>query len=181
MTTQRWPIAWLLTDERMGAALEPAIASAVRKGAGILVRHHNSPPPERRRLCERILSLGGVLGLARDVGMARDLGAAFVHNPKGKAGDLPYSLAVHDAEEAQAAARTAASLVFISPVFATRSHPGAAPLGLEGALALAALARKPAVALGGMDAVRGAALMEQGFAGWAGIDCWLPAGLKNAP
>ena len=64
-----------------------------------------------------------------------------------------------------------ASLVFVSPVFATRSHPGAPALGLDRAKRLAEAAGAPAIALGGMNARRFAEL--EGLYGWAGIDAWL--------
>ena len=62
-------------------------------------------------------------------------------------------------------------LVFLSPVYATRSHPGAEPLGPDGFAALAAATALPAVALGGMNAERAKGL--SGAYGWAGIDAWL--------
>jgi thiamine-phosphate pyrophosphorylase len=65
-------------------------------------------------------------------------------------------------------------MVFVSPVFPTRSHPDEAVLGEAGALALALMTRKPAIALGGMDAEAGERLMRLGWAGWAAIDAWLP-------
>ena len=68
--------------------------------------------------------------------------------------------------------RAGARLVFVSPVFATRSHPGARALG---PLRAAAIARGLPVlwmALGGMDAGRFRRLSGLGFHGWAAIDAW---------
>ena len=100
-----------------------------------------------------------------------DVGAAMVHNPADDAGDLLVSRSVHSRGEALAA--RGADLVFVSPVFASASHPGGAVLGMEAALALAQLAGAPAIALGGMDQERGEAAMAAGFHGWAAIDAWL--------
>ena len=113
-----------------------------------------------------------MLAVARDVELAEELGAALVHNPE-RPTDLPFSLSVHDAAEALTALHSKAALVFVSPVFPTSSHPGAPALGEAAALALASMTRKPAIALGGMDAARGERLMKLGWAGWAGIDGWL--------
>lgn len=173
MATQRWPVAWLLTDERMGEALGDAMARAAAAGAGILVRHHRSTQAERRLLAKKAQALGAPLALARTTDMARELGALFVHNPEGFTSDMPFSLSVHDEEEATHAAASGAALVFVSPIHATRSHPGSLPLGEERALALLGLAGCPGVALGGMNEDRGAALMRRGFHGWAAIDAWL--------
>ena len=65
-----------------------------------------------------------------------------------------------------------AALGIVSPVFATRSHPGQEPLGIEAAIALARAFDGPAIALGGMNAERFAPL-KGAFHGWAGIDAWL--------
>jgi GTP cyclohydrolase II len=75
-----------------------------------------------------------------------------------------------DAAEVALADRAGADGMFLSPVFPTRSHPGAACLGAEGFHALAAQAKCPVIALGGMDPVRAA---ELGWPRWAGIDAFL--------
>ncbi|RZL59593.1 MAG: hypothetical protein EOP65_02680, partial [Sphingomonas sp.] len=67
-----------------------------------------------------------------------------------------------------AAKRAGATWLFVSPVHATRSHPGAAPLGLRRAVALAQGGRR--IALGGMTAARWLRLRRYGFDGWAAID-----------
>ena len=59
-----------------------------------------------------------------------------------------------------------ADALVLSPVFATRSHPGAPPLGPLRFRLLARQARVPVIALGGMTARRAAAL----GAAWAAID-----------
>jgi thiamine-phosphate pyrophosphorylase len=116
---------------------------------------------------------GALLAVAGDAVLARDLGAELVHNPKGPALGRPFSRSVHDEAEAEAAAREGAALVFVSPVYPTRSHPLATALGERRAARLAALAGVPAVALGGVKAAAWPRLRDLGFAGWAGIDAWL--------
>lgn len=167
-----WPTAWLMTDERMGDRLEAAIAKAAMAGAGVVVRHHGSTAIKRHSIAEQVRASGAVLAVSVDVGLAEQMGAAIVHNPQG-ATSLPFSLSVHNDAEAAAAMRSKAALVFVSPVFPTNTHPGAPALGEEGALILAMMTRKPAIALGGMDAASGERMMKHGWAGWAGIDAWL--------
>ena len=79
----------------------------------------------------------------------------------------------HDRAEALRGARAGADLLFVSPVFATRSHAGAAPLGPTAARRVAAGLPVRTVALGGMTPARGKALMRAGWWGWAAIDAWL--------
>ena len=172
MIRQGWPTSWLLTDERMGTYLAAAISRAAEAGAGIIVRHHASGRDERRHIALAVRESGAVLGIARDVALASEVQADFVHNPEAST-HLPFSLSVHGHAEAEAAARRSAAMVLVSPVFPTRSHPGARVLGEVQALALARVASHPAIALGGMNEERGAQLMARGFHGWAGIDCWL--------
>jgi thiamine-phosphate pyrophosphorylase len=64
-------------------------------------------------------------------------------------------------------------LVFVSPVYSTRSHPGRKPLSRSLALRIAKAAGVPAIALGGMNSLKSARLEREGFYGWAGIDAWL--------
>src|SRR3546814_4397526 len=46
----RLPEAWLVTDERMGDRLLPAVRRLPRGKAGIVFRHYHTPSPERRQL-----------------------------------------------------------------------------------------------------------------------------------
>lgn len=173
MQRQSWPTAWLMTDERLGDALEPAIARAAAVGAGVIVRHLRASPAERRAIAALARGHGALLGIARTCALAHEVGAALVHDPDEPSPGLPFSLPVHDEAEARAARGSAAAMVFVSPIYPTRTHPGAAVLGEAGAIALARIAGKPTIALGGMDEVAGERLMRLGFAGWAGIDAWL--------
>lgn len=173
MATQRWPGAWLFTDERLGQQLDRAIDAAAVAGAGILVRHHASSPAQRRLVIDRVRASGAMLAVSRDVELAKLAGALLVHNPEGDPGPLPFSLSVHDEAQAREAARRQPTLVFISPVYPTRSHPDAPALGEREAQRLAQIAGVPAYALGGMDECRAQSLRLVGFSGWAGIDAWI--------
>jgi thiamine monophosphate synthase len=143
--------------------------------SGIVFRHYALAPAERISLAAEVASIcrarGLTLAVAGDIDTARAVGANLVHNPPDVPTGIPFSKAVHSLEEAEAAARIGASLVFVSPVFATRSHPGAPALGPDHAKRLADAVGVPAIALGGMSARRFAEL--EGFYGWAGIDAWL--------
>jgi thiamine-phosphate pyrophosphorylase len=70
------------------------------------------------------------------------------------------------------AERAGADFVFLSPVFPTRSHPGAAALGPIRFGLLARGTHVPVIALGGMDPRRAQRLEKFNVYGWAGIDAW---------
>ena len=167
---QTLPTIWLMTDERLGERLWDAIGR-VPEGGGVVLRHHRGDRALGLRVAEACTARGLVLAVAGDVALSRAVGAAMVHNPEGEADGLLVSRSVHDEREAVAA--RSAHLVFVSPVFATASHPGAEGVGIAHGLKLARLTGVPAVALGGMDAARGAEAMAEGFHGWAGIDAFL--------
>lgn len=169
------PRCWLMTDARI-AALLPAIAAALPPCSAIVIRPHALPATGRAALTARLryiararrhwLLLGGTGALT---------GFAGRHGSRGAHRRTPgrlLTLPVHDAREAARARRLDADAALISPVFPTRSHPGAATLGRAGFARLAAQAGRPAIALGGMDASRFARLRYQGAAGWAAIDAW---------
>lgn len=171
----QWPRDWLMTDERMGDRLWEAIGRVPPGEGGVVFRHHGLAPELRLELGERVAELARArkltLAVARDPVLAKRLGASLVHNPSGVV-DLPFSRAVHDEREARAASEEGANLVFISPVYPTRSHPGGVTLGADRAARLAKLANCPAIALGGMTFGK---FWEIGpaFHGWGGIDAWL--------
>jgi len=170
-----WPRDWLMTDERMGERMWEAIGRVPAGTGGIVFRHYSLDPSERLELGERVSALAHqrklTLAVGRDPRLAKQLGAQLIHNPSGPS-ELRFSMAVHDEREADAARQAGADLVFLSPVYATRSHPGAPALGARRATELAALAGCPAIALGGMTFGK---FWELGpaFHGWAGIDAWL--------
>ena len=174
---REWPRAWLMTDERIGNRLWEAIDRLPPNRSGVVVRHYGLRRAERAALAERIAALcrnrGLALAVAADRELAIELSADLVHNPPEPAAELPFSRSVHSIDEAIAARRTGAALVFVSPVNATRSHPERAPLGPALAGRIAQAAGVPAIALGGMNAGRFALLKGGGFHGWAGIDAWL--------
>jgi thiamine-phosphate pyrophosphorylase len=170
-----WPREWLMTDERLGDRLWEALERLPAGAGGVVFRHAGLDPADRLALGQEVAAVASARGLtlavARSQTLAEELGAQLVHNPDF-AGKLPFSRSVHEEGEAITARDAGASLVFISPVFPTRSHPDRPPLGIGRALTLANLAGVPAIALGGMNAERFESLSGQ-FHGYAGIDCWL--------
>lgn len=163
---QPLPRLWLMTDERQGDGLWRALERLPR-GSGIVFRHYSLPAGERRRLYERVRRVARKRGLALLVAGGPLPGADGAHGRRGRG---LRSASAHNMREMRAAERAGADLVFLSPVYPTRSHPGARPLGPRCFALIAHQARVPVIALGGMNAERARTL--RGAYGWAGIDAW---------
>jgi thiamine-phosphate pyrophosphorylase len=177
----RIPRQWLMTDERLGEDLWRAIAR-LPHGAGIVFRHHDTPLAERRALFARLQRIADEKSLL----LVRAGAAQLAEKEAGIHGRVPRSnrhafltWPAHDRAELLAGVRAGANLLFVSPIFATRSHPDAGALGPARATAMVRNVATPAIALGGMDETRFALLEQQGFYGWAGIDAWLTPSQKR--
>jgi thiamine-phosphate pyrophosphorylase len=169
------PRLWLISDARNDVQLERAIAH-LPLGSGLLFRHYHLAPEARRARFDRLARLmrrrGGVIVLAGDIAAAKAWRADGCYGPPGGGSCLGMIrlLTVHDMRElahANAARSTAQAL--ISPVFATRTHPGGTHLGIPRFASLARLSRLPVIALGGMTPKRArqiAAITNR----WAAID-----------
>jgi len=163
---QPLPRLWLMTDERLGDGLLAAVRR-LPDGAGIVFRHYSLAEAARRALFDQVRQAApGPILLAGPPALALAWGADGSHGRHRGATSAP----AHDLAEIRAAEAAGASLIFLSPVFPTRSHPGAQILGPEGFSALAGETRIPVIALGGMNAARARRLTAA--YGWAGIDAW---------
>ena len=160
------PRRWLMTDERQGGSLFAAI-DRLPAGAGIVFRHYSLDEAERRSLFEQVRQSADDLGLTLVVAGAPVGRADGTHN-RACTGLRTFS--AHNLREVRRAERRGADLIFLSPVFATRSHPGARPLGARRFARLAGQTNLPVIALGGMNEARFRRL--RGAYGWAGIDAW---------
>jgi thiamine-phosphate pyrophosphorylase len=101
---------------------------------------------------------------------AIEWGADAVYGPARKLaprGSLLRLATVHGLLEIHRAERHGVDAMFLSPVFPTRSHPDGQCLGKENFLFMAEKAKRPIIALGGMNAERAEYL---GWPRWAAID-----------
>jgi thiamine-phosphate pyrophosphorylase len=164
------PRLWLMTDERMGDGLWTALARLPR-GSGVVFRHYALPVDKRRELFAKVAKVAQRRGLVLVRAGAGPLGRgeAGVH---GRRGPGLRTAPAHSRREAVAAVRAGADALFVSPVFATRSHPGAAALGRARLGLLIRGLGVPVIALGGMNAARARSLHGLGIYGWAAIDAW---------
>ncbi len=178
---------WLLTDARL-AGHGLAAARRLPPGSTIVLRSDTLGRAMRRVLAIRLKRICRarrlrLLVAGDDIELARRMGADGVHLRSRSArlagaarrAGLRVSAPVHNRQEARAAARARIDYALISPLFATRSHPGASSIGQRRFIQLALAARAVPVALGGMTAARHRALRlrySRIAPGWAAIDAW---------
>lgn len=162
-----------MTDERMGESLWSALERLPR-GSGVVFRHYGLARGNRMALLARVERVADRRRLTLVI--AGEAPSRIGHGVHGRrkrrrSSDL-LTLAAHDRRELVAAVRTGADAVFVSPVFATRSHPGARALGsIRLGLMIQAMPI-PVIALGGMSKRRAKRLSTMRIHGWAAIDAW---------
>jgi len=147
ISRQTIPEQWLIVEQSL-SDLWPALRRLPR-GSGVLVLRAFGPSDEARlRRLARLRTLTLVTEGPRS--------AARVHNIR----ELRHALL----------RRT--PLILLSPIHETRSHPGWKPLPHMRSAALAALADRRLIALGGMNQKRYSKVAPLGFIGWAGISAF---------
>ena len=165
------PRLWLMSDARMGAGFIPALR-ALPKGSGVVFRHYELGQAERRALVEKVRRTASARRLMLVVA-----GKGGQHGRHRGAITAP----VHSIPERIAAERAGVKLLFVSPVFATNSHPGAKALGRVRCGMMVRGAKAPVIVLGGMNSARARSLSGFGIYGWAGIDALTPQKRKAVP
>ena len=162
----------LMTDDR--AADWAAAVRRLPHGSVVVVRARDTR--RRRALAEELHGLASLL-IADDPLLAQAIGAAGLHLPQARMKQALHWRARHPDWIITASAHSLKALmhthvldaVFLSPVFATKSHPDAKPLMPARAALIAAHAPVPVYALGGITA-RNAALLAPAFSGIAAIN-----------
>ena len=163
-----------------------ALIAAHPSAVGLVLRDYAHPKRAHlaAQMAQACRKQGRYFSVAGDARLAASVGAAF-HCPSymlarpalrhGRAAPQD-SAAVHNMAELIAAQRAGFRSVLIAPAFATRSHPGARPLGAMRAAVLLRAARQmglAAYAMGGMGWARWRRL--GGFkaaSGFAAIDAF---------
>lgn len=153
----RLPPLWLFSDAVRAPDLMAAVAALPVGLFGVVFRHDGAP--ERQALLERVARSCRERRVALVVaGEGQGAPAWAGRHLRGGVGPRrgPHrrrrlvTSSAHDRAELVRARRAGASLAFLSPVFATASHPGARPLGPIRWGAMARAARLPVFALGGV-------------------------------
>jgi len=158
-----------MTDPRSGDRLWDALERLPR-GSGVIFRHYLLPLPERRALFARIAKVARRRGLVLlRAGADRMPGEMGTH---GRRGHGLTTWPVHSRRDVGTAIRAGADALLVSPVFPTRSHPGAPALGPARFGLFVRGLDVPVIALGGMHARNARRLQSMGIHGWAAIDAW---------
>ncbi|HKX23136.1 MAG TPA: thiamine phosphate synthase [Rhizorhapis sp.] len=165
-----------MTDERVPETVLLKAIERLPKGSGVVFRHYSLPPDARRKLFGKVRALSGRRGLtlllAGPANIACAWGADGFHSRDLQHGRWPllHSAPVHSVPEIRRAQASGAHLLFLSPLFTTRSHPGARPLGPSRFSQLARTASLPVIALGGVTRQKARTARALGAYGWAAID-----------
>lgn len=176
------PRFFLLTDA--GRIADPArAAAALPVGSAIILRDYDHPDrAELARLWQALARRHGHLFLVgNDACLAHRLHADGVHWPEYRLRRpslvRPHprwivTAAVHGPAALRRARAFGVDAVLVSPIFATRSHPGARTLGPLGLGRLMRTTDLPVIALGGMSAQRLRRLRPLPVHGFAAIDAF---------
>ena len=141
------PEQWLILDRRPTDCVWGTVRRLPR-GSGILVIIRLRPVE-----CRRLRNLANL----------RDFETAIGGRSAAR---------VHDMRELRRALLVRSSLILLSPLYPTQSHPDWMPLPRMRAATYARLTKRTAIALGGMNVQRYAKIAPLGFIGWAGISAF---------
>jgi thiamine-phosphate pyrophosphorylase len=174
------PSLVLMTDDdRLPDPL--AAARALPRGSMVVARSRD--PRKLNELGRALLKIAHRSGLAvliaGDPLLAARLGADGFHLPEARAGEAAYwrarfssmmiTISTHSLRALLCARRLPVDAIFLSPVFATGSHPNRAALTPPRANFVARAATKPVYALGGIDARNVLHLAPDIFSGIAAV------------
>jgi thiamine-phosphate pyrophosphorylase len=162
------PLVLMTDDERLPDPL-PA-ARALPRGSLIVLRARDAT--RRATLAAALRPLPHLLLIANDAALAASIGADGIHLAEANAHQAAHIRALHPRWLITAAAHGKPTdgqfdALFLSPVFATASHPGARTLGAARANNLAQQCHTPLYALGGITPTN--ARLLHGFVGIAAI------------
>ena len=174
----------LMTDDARHPDPLPTI-DALPAGSAVIFRHYGAP--DRTALARKVVKHAQArevrVLVAGDPRLAVKVGADGLHLPEALARRGPgvwrawralregwlITAAAHSPAALRRADAAGADAVLLSPVFPTKSHPGAAPLGSLRFRILCASSRLPVYALGGVTKATARRLKGSGAVGFAGI------------
>jgi thiamine-phosphate pyrophosphorylase len=152
------PPLWLFTDGRRLPDPRPAAQRLPRGLAGIVLRHDGEAGraalgQDLARICRArrlMLVVAGDVRLAAMLRAGIHLRGGRWPGP-GRIGGRLITSSAHNIQELRRAQRAHATLVFLSPVFPTQSHPGAPYFGVAVWMRLSRQIDVKVGALGGID------------------------------
>lgn len=161
---RKLPTLWLFTDDVRTPALA-AVLAGLPRSVGVVLRGRAAGGPVPRG---RVVAVAGRLR----PGCGLHLPSALLKRPPFGWRRAPFATAaVHSVPQAMSAVRRGVAIGFVSPVFPTRSHPGAPVLGRLRAQRIARLLPRAGL-LGGVTAARARGMRAAAF---GAIEALLPA------
>ena len=166
-------------DERLPDPI--ASARALPRGSLVILRARQSEHREALAAALKTVARekGLLLSIANDAALASKIAAHGLHLSQTRAHEAAHwrglrpswfiTCAAHSLGAAARAFSFGADAVLLSPVFATQSHPGRAPLGALRLRLLAAHLGRPVYALGGITPATARRLDGAGLAGLAAV------------
>ena len=177
------PPLMLVTDRHQARrTVVEVVAAALTAGCRwVSVREKDLPEGEQvalaRMLAPMVWRHGGKLSLHGTPELAQAANADGVHLPAGSdpqsarelmGPDKLVGVSIHSVTEAEAIDPKSADYALAGPAFETESKPGYGPeIGRKGLAEIAAAARVPILAIGGLNAVRAAEVLAAGPVGIA--------------
>ncbi|WP_247711302.1 thiamine phosphate synthase [Qipengyuania gelatinilytica] len=155
-----------MSDARNDTGLAETLR-ALPRGSGFVFRHYHLEPAQRRARFDELAGIARSCGHKVILSGEEDWGADGSYGPPERSGKGLKLVTAHDSAEIEKAVAAQADGIFLSPVFPTASHPGAATLGVHGFHELARQSPVPVIALGGMNAQRA---LELDWPRWGAID-----------
>ncbi|MBV9420721.1 MAG: thiamine phosphate synthase [Alphaproteobacteria bacterium] len=162
------PLVLMTDDERLPDPI--AAARALPRGSMVVVRSRNAA---RRAEIAHRLPKNLIVLIANDPELAAACGADGLHLPETRAGEAAHWRArfprwlITAATHTPRGANPHVDALFLSPIFPTASHPGAASLNAARANRIARASQTPLYALGGITPAN--ARLLHGFVGIAAI------------
>ena len=186
------PPLLLITDRRQARLpLADVVAAALAAGCRwVSMREKDLAQEDQVALAGALVRTarrhGGRLSLHGDAMLAQACGADGVHLPAGRdpaaarkllGPDKLIGVSIHTVTEAEAIDPAIVDYAIAGPAFETASKPGYGPeIGRKGLAEIAAAARVPILAIGGLNATRAAEVLAAGPAGIA-----VMGGVMRAP
>jgi thiamine-phosphate pyrophosphorylase len=176
------PLLVVTNRRQTRRSLVDVVAAAAGAGCRwISVREKDLPDDEQILLVRRLLpvarSLGARVSLHGEAAVAQHAGADGVHLPAGAdarkararlGSHKLIGVSIHTVTDAEALDPDCVDYALAGPAFETLSKPGYGPeIGRKGLHDIAAAARVPVLAIGGINAARIAELVAAGAAGVA--------------
>ncbi len=155
------------------------------KNSAVIFREYDLSEEKRQELALEIFEICKKFGhkflVGKSLGLAKLVNADGVHfsdlDSCKISGDKKFivSMACHSLKSVARAQNSAVDIIFLSPIFATKSHENAKILGLNILLKACKISSKPVFALGGVNENNIAKIVKCGAFGFGAIEALVAA------